>query len=473
MNEFRVYFKLQPHETFESINPDPQVATALKKLYGHPDNVEIYPGIVVESAKKSMAPGSGLCASWTTSRAILSDAVALVRGDRFYTIDYTPNNLTNWGFQTAGYDLNINYGGVIYKLVLNALPNHISKNSVFAHFPLVIPSENMTLLTEMNRAQLYSDKPWSQAGVPAIFGASEAAKAKGDVKMTFAQAVMANEKWSAVTTKFYTDTLQRLWNEKQYELGGYQTIDVVADVLNPAHASFIKSVLNIPLDAKDEEHHGLFACFGHVFDTAYSVDAQPQGVSSAVRDLTHWFVGGIASLFKGSNSASKEGQLGQEAIKRLAAANGPNAEKLTWQDILPTSALLLTTLSRSTAGAVEAAIAQEQGSSVEPPTMTVRAPADAGDVQKGQAIKVDLCGGHKDDDVDKHGPELELAHKVAKIANDTIEKILEAAKGVKRVPGLQGKIKKVSFDGGDVRYLNLVESEYVPYPVSLKVRWKA
>ena len=46
LNEFREYFKLKPHETFESINPDPHIAQQLSRLYGHPDNVEIYPGIV-------------------------------------------------------------------------------------------------------------------------------------------------------------------------------------------------------------------------------------------------------------------------------------------------------------------------------------------------------------------------------------------------------------------------------------------
>ena len=50
LNEFREYFKLKPHDTFESINPDPHIADQLRKLYGHPDNVEIYPGIVVEGA---------------------------------------------------------------------------------------------------------------------------------------------------------------------------------------------------------------------------------------------------------------------------------------------------------------------------------------------------------------------------------------------------------------------------------------
>ena len=45
----------------------------------------MYPGIVAESAKVPMVPGVGIAPTFTISRAILSDAVALVRGDRFYT----------------------------------------------------------------------------------------------------------------------------------------------------------------------------------------------------------------------------------------------------------------------------------------------------------------------------------------------------------------------------------------------------
>lgn len=98
LNEFRSYVGLTKHETFEDINPDPQVATKLRRLYGHPDYVELYPGLVSEKAKPAMSPGSGLCVNFTISYAILSDAVSLVRGDRFYTLDYTPKNLTNWGY---------------------------------------------------------------------------------------------------------------------------------------------------------------------------------------------------------------------------------------------------------------------------------------------------------------------------------------------------------------------------------------
>ena len=102
-----------------SINSDREVAEACKTpnhhyiahleaendvlveaLYGHPDNVELYPGILAEEAKEPLKPGSGLCAGFTISFAILSDAVALVRGDRFYTVDYSPASLTNFGCAT-------------------------------------------------------------------------------------------------------------------------------------------------------------------------------------------------------------------------------------------------------------------------------------------------------------------------------------------------------------------------------------
>ena len=39
-----------------------------------------------EAAKEPMIPGVGIAPTYTISRAVLSDAVALVRGDRFYTV---------------------------------------------------------------------------------------------------------------------------------------------------------------------------------------------------------------------------------------------------------------------------------------------------------------------------------------------------------------------------------------------------
>jgi hypothetical protein len=102
-------------------------------LYDHPDFVELYPGLAVEEAKRPEKPGSGLCPSYTVSRAVLSDAVSLVRGDRFYTLDYTPKNLTNWGYNEVNYNVGVDQGHVFYKLFLRAFPNHIKPNSIYAH----------------------------------------------------------------------------------------------------------------------------------------------------------------------------------------------------------------------------------------------------------------------------------------------------------------------------------------------------
>ena len=57
-------------------------------LYGHVDNLELHVGLQAEEAKPPI-PGAGLCPGYTISRAILADAVALVRGDRFLTTDFT------------------------------------------------------------------------------------------------------------------------------------------------------------------------------------------------------------------------------------------------------------------------------------------------------------------------------------------------------------------------------------------------
>lgn len=44
---------------------------------------------------------------YTAGRAVFSDAITLVRSDRFYTIDYTPATLTNWGMQEVQQDYNV------------------------------------------------------------------------------------------------------------------------------------------------------------------------------------------------------------------------------------------------------------------------------------------------------------------------------------------------------------------------------
>lgn len=289
LNEFREFFGLAKHETFESINSDPEVADQLRHLYDHPDFVEIYPGLVVEEAKIPVVPGSGLCASFTVSRAVLSDAVALVRGDRFYMIDYTPKNLTNWGFNEVKYDIAVNQGHVLYKLLLRAFPNHIKPNSVYAHFPLVIPSENKTILKRLNKdSQFTWDRP-APVPQPTFITSYDACAAilnnKNDFKVTWGHAIKflmgndgkeygadfmlsgdlkVNERsrnimtkalyvndWDQEVRSFYENITLRLLHEKSYKIAGVNQVDVVRDVGNLASVHFAAQVFLYPLKTED------------------------------------------------------------------------------------------------------------------------------------------------------------------------------------------------------------------------------
>jgi hypothetical protein len=107
-----------------------------------------------------MNPGVGICPPYTISRVILSDAVCLVRGDRFYTIDYNPRNLTNWGYNEVATDLAINQGCVFYKLITRAFPQHFKGDSIYAHYPMTIPSATRDILISLKRERCFSyDKP--------------------------------------------------------------------------------------------------------------------------------------------------------------------------------------------------------------------------------------------------------------------------------------------------------------------------
>jgi linoleate 8R-lipoxygenase / 9,12-octadecadienoate 8-hydroperoxide 8R-isomerase len=101
LNEFRQFFGLIKHEKFEDITPNRELALKLRQFYDHPDNVELYPGLLVEGPKKPMTPGSGMCPPQTIGKAILSDAVALVRGDRFYTVVCNPLSLLTIGLLSS------------------------------------------------------------------------------------------------------------------------------------------------------------------------------------------------------------------------------------------------------------------------------------------------------------------------------------------------------------------------------------
>lgn len=141
LNDFRRSLNLKPYETFKEMNPDPNIADKLEELYEHVENVELYPGLMTEKTKPPIL-GSAIALPFTISRAILSDAVNLVRNDRFYSNELTPRSLTTWGWNEIQSDPNdISAGGILHKLMLRHVPNVYKENSVWALYPFTTPDQ--------------------------------------------------------------------------------------------------------------------------------------------------------------------------------------------------------------------------------------------------------------------------------------------------------------------------------------------
>ncbi|KAK5095837.1 hypothetical protein LTS08_007974 [Lithohypha guttulata] len=155
LNEFRKYLHLKPYENFMQWCEDEETARDAELLYGHIDNMELYPGLQAECTKPPM-PGSGVCPGQTTGRGILDDAVSLVRGDRFLTYDMNSSTLTNWGVsKIAGSVAGGSYAGMLPTLLFGALPGEFTGTSSYALLPFYTPKVVREILEGNGVAQKY------------------------------------------------------------------------------------------------------------------------------------------------------------------------------------------------------------------------------------------------------------------------------------------------------------------------------
>ncbi|KAG8883882.1 hypothetical protein FRB97_005720 [Tulasnella sp. 331] len=175
LNEFRKFLGLKPFSTFEEWNPRKDIAEAARMLYHHPDNIELYPGLQAEDTKGPV-DGAGLCPGYTVSRAILGDAAALVRGDRFLMSDMTAYNLTSWGLMdTKRHPENPSFGGILPTLLMRALPDHFDPQSIYTQIPMMVPSKIKKYLTEVGIADKYNfDRPMAKTPIQALKSYTEA-----------------------------------------------------------------------------------------------------------------------------------------------------------------------------------------------------------------------------------------------------------------------------------------------------------
>lgn len=187
------------------------------------------------------------------------------------------------------YDINVDQGHVFYKLILCAFPNHIQPDSVYAHFPLVIPSENKTILAKLGRDDKYNfDRPRSTPPdtiITSYRACTSILDNKIDFKVTWGKAItflMQNSgkmygtdfmlsgdgethgnsrqlmdralycpAWKQEVQAFYERMTLQLLHEKSYKLGGVNQVDIVRDVGNLVNVHFAAEVFSLPLKTKD------------------------------------------------------------------------------------------------------------------------------------------------------------------------------------------------------------------------------
>ncbi|KAI0732597.1 heme peroxidase [Fomitopsis betulina] len=291
MNEFRVFLGLKRFSSFEEWSTAPGIAAAARQLYGHIDNLELYPGLQAEDCMP-LGPGSGICCGYTMTRAILADAINLVRGDRFFTTDYTPEALTSWGFQDCVRDPdNGAFGAALPKLLFRHLPLHYPPNSVYALFPFFTPATTRQNLTKLGIADKYTyERPVAQP-VPKVLNTLTGIRHVFSDPSKFVQIYTEDMKaltrgygfmlvfdepkkhdsdrafcWHALVpdmatmndyTKWYRDMTEQLLEEKKFKYDGVDGtyVDVIRDVVNLVSAHWAADKLcGISLKTKANPH---------------------------------------------------------------------------------------------------------------------------------------------------------------------------------------------------------------------------
>ncbi|KAJ5041628.1 uncharacterized protein L3040_005206 [Drepanopeziza brunnea f. sp. 'multigermtubi'] len=288
LNEFRKYLNLKPYETFEDWNPEKETARRARLLYGHIDNLELYPGLMAEVTKPAV-PGSGVCPGQTTGRGILNDAVALIRGDRFLSYDFNGSTLTDWGFSKLQAPVPGAYGGIMPYLLFNALPGAWTGTSPYVLLPFYTPTAAQGILKQNKTILQYSlERPPSGMDVIGIHtheGCKKVFEDRENFRVIYQKAirdctnghefmlgwddakrhdersailhkVMFEDDFEGNMTKFFRTNVAQLIKKSslKYSNSARRSIDIVRDVTNVTPVLWLAQRFAIPL--KTEQYPG-------------------------------------------------------------------------------------------------------------------------------------------------------------------------------------------------------------------------
>jgi len=254
-------------------------------LYGHIDNLELYPGLMAECTKPAM-PGSGVCPGQTTGRGILDDAVALVRGDRYLSYDLNSTTLSNWGVSKLGDLPGGAYGGMLPKLLFQGLPGAWTGTSTYALLPFYTPTAAKEILKGNKVLDSYdTQRPPSdreivsiqtQEGCKKVFEDRETFRVmyqaairkctdghdfmigwdeqkKHDERSAILHKVFFEEGFEKHVTQFFRENVTKLIKKSSLKYPGTKrSIDIVRDVCNIAPILWIAERFAIPIKTPEQ-----------------------------------------------------------------------------------------------------------------------------------------------------------------------------------------------------------------------------
>lgn len=271
-------------------------------------------------------------------------------------------------------------------------------NSIYAHFPFVIPEENKVILQNLGTAHLYD---WSEPKrVPDLLvvdtykAAIKILDDKQTFKVTWGEAIaymvqhpnknygvdyclagdgpkntesrklvmkaLYPKDWHAEVKKFYEDITAQLMKEYTYKIGNTCQVDIVRDVAALAHTHFSARLFNLPLKTEEHPHltyneQQLYQVLSILFIAIfYDIDPSKSFLlRNVARDLTQQLgdlcllnveavskTGAVADFVAKLHTETDLSDYGVHLIQRLLES-GQSVQDIVWTQLMPTAASMV------------------------------------------------------------------------------------------------------------------------------------
>lgn len=181
----------------------------------------------------------------------------------------------------------------MYKLILQAFPHHFKDNSIYAHFPFVIPDENRLIQRSLKREGKYSwEKPTPAPQLVVIKSYTRIKKILNDlenwkyigghdisyptslsgIELFLSGESLANDSPISMlkrkiscndiekeVRKFFQETTEKLLDDHRFKIpgeNGYE-VDIVRDISNLVNARYAAHIFNLPINTGESPSENL------------------------------------------------------------------------------------------------------------------------------------------------------------------------------------------------------------------------